>query len=192
MIVYKKKVHTQSLFIFLCCSLIKMLVAGKRKYNHKQYMKNVKPLKDLEKGMSNRDVAAKYGVPRNTLSIWVKNKEKILDSLEKGTNVKWQKLGTSNFELVDEGICNWFQVYAKSKCSIISCHDSREDTYIRQKIKCWKLPSIRWLVTTLQWKKPHKFQRCFRVIKICYTRNSWWWVMGNVSSNSFVKLFFWA
>ena len=65
-----------------------MLVAGKRKYNHKQYMKNVKPLKDLEKGMSNRDVAAKYGVPRNTLSIWVKNKEKILDSLEKGTNIK--------------------------------------------------------------------------------------------------------
>ena len=86
-----------------------MLLAEKRKYNHKQYVKNVKPLKDLEKGMSNRDVAAKYGVLRNTLSIWVKNKEKILDSLEKGTNIKWQKLGTSNFELVNKGICSWFQ-----------------------------------------------------------------------------------
>ena len=86
-----------------------MLLAEKRKYNHKQYVKNVKPLKDLEKGMSNRDVAAKYGVLRNTLSIWVKNKEKILDSLEKGTNIKWQKLGTSYFELVNKGICSWFQ-----------------------------------------------------------------------------------
>ena len=88
LIVYKKKVYAQSLFIFLCCSRIKMLVAGKRKYNHKQFVKNVKPFKDLENGMSNRDVAAKYGVPRNTLSTWFKNKEKILDSLEKGTNTK--------------------------------------------------------------------------------------------------------
>ena len=33
------------------------------------------PLNDLEKGMSNKDVAAKYGVPKNNLSTWVKNKE---------------------------------------------------------------------------------------------------------------------
>ena len=29
--------------------------------------------------MSNKDVAAKYRVQKNTLSTWVKNKEKILD-----------------------------------------------------------------------------------------------------------------
>ena len=33
--------------------------------------------------MSNKDVAAKYGVQKSTLSTWVKNKEKILDCPEK-------------------------------------------------------------------------------------------------------------
>ena len=45
-------------------------------------------LKDFEKGMSNRDVAAQYGVPKGTLSTWIKSKEKHLDSLEKGRNIK--------------------------------------------------------------------------------------------------------
>ena len=71
-------------------------------------MKNAKALKILEKGMSNRDVAAKYGVPKNTLSSWVKNKEKLLDSTEKGNNIKRQNLRTGNFEMVEKAVYNWF------------------------------------------------------------------------------------
>ena len=86
-----------------------MLVAGKRKYNYKLFREICQALKDLEKGMSSKDVAAKYGVPKNTLSTWVKNKEKLLlDSLEKGSNIKRQKLGTGNFEMVGKAIFNWF------------------------------------------------------------------------------------
>ena len=33
--------------------------------------------------MTNKDVAAKYGVSKNTLSAWVKNKRKLTASLEK-------------------------------------------------------------------------------------------------------------
>ena len=40
-------------------------------------------LKDLEKGMTKKNVAAKYRVPKNTLSTWVKNKRKLTTSLEK-------------------------------------------------------------------------------------------------------------
>ena len=46
----------------------KMLVAGKRKYTHKTLREKCQALKDLEKGESNKDVAAKYNVPKNTLS----------------------------------------------------------------------------------------------------------------------------
>ena len=52
-----------------------MLGAGEHKYNHKTLRVKWQALKDLEKGMSNKDVAAKYGVPKNTLSIWAKNKK---------------------------------------------------------------------------------------------------------------------
>ena len=52
--------------------------------------------------MSNKDIADKYGVPKNTLSTLVKNKEKLLNSLEKRSNIKRQKLWVGNFEMVDE------------------------------------------------------------------------------------------
>ena len=45
-----------------------MLVNGKRKYNLKTLREKCRALKDLEKGMSNKDIAAKYGVPKNTFS----------------------------------------------------------------------------------------------------------------------------
>ena len=55
--------------------VFKMFVAGKRKYTHKTLREKCQALKDLEKGEINKDVAAKYNVPKNTLSIWVENKE---------------------------------------------------------------------------------------------------------------------
>ena len=62
----------------------------------------------MEKGESNKDVAAKYNVPKNTLSTWVKNKEKLFDALKKETNVKRQQLKSGNHEFVDQAIFNWF------------------------------------------------------------------------------------
>ena len=88
--------------------VLKMLVAGKRKYTHKILRKKFQALKDLEKRESNKDVTAKYNVARNTLSTWVKNKEKLFDALKKGTNVKRQKFKAGNHELMDQGIFNWF------------------------------------------------------------------------------------
>ena len=43
----------------------------------------------LEKGLSNKEVARKYNVPKNTISTWVKNKDKILSSLEEWENANW-------------------------------------------------------------------------------------------------------
>ena len=87
-----------------------MLVAGKRKYNHKSLREKCQALKDLEKGMSNKDVSAKYNVPKNTLSTWLRNKKKLMDSLETGANAKRQKLRTGSFDLVDKAVLNWFKI----------------------------------------------------------------------------------
>ena len=45
-----------------------MFVAGKQKYTHKTVREKYQALKDLEKGESNKDLAAKYNVPKNILS----------------------------------------------------------------------------------------------------------------------------
>ena len=53
-------------------------------------------------------MAAKCNVPNNTLSTWVKNKEKLFHSLKKRTNVKRQELKSGNHELVGQAIFSWF------------------------------------------------------------------------------------
>ena len=59
------------------------MVPIKRRLNNKPIGVKCKALKDLEKGMTNKGVAAKYcvPVPKNTLSTWVKNKHKLTTSL---------------------------------------------------------------------------------------------------------------
>ena len=48
----------------------------KRTLNNKSLVEKCKALKDLENGMTNKEVAVKYGVPKSTVSTWNKNKEK--------------------------------------------------------------------------------------------------------------------
>ena len=58
--------------------------------------------------MPNKDIATKYGVPKNTISTWIKNKDKILSSLEKGQNVKRRKLRAGAHEALDAAVFKWF------------------------------------------------------------------------------------
>ena len=68
-----------------------MLVAGKRKYTQETLHEKCEALKDLEKGENNKNVAAKYNLPENTFSTWVKSKESSFDTLKKGTDDKKQQ-----------------------------------------------------------------------------------------------------
>ena len=68
----------------------------KRRLNNKPIGVKGQALKDLQKGMTNKDVAAKYGVPKNTLSTWVKNKFKFSKRKERLLRTNRQ----SNFPLV--------------------------------------------------------------------------------------------
>ena len=59
--------------------------------------------------MSNKDVANKYSVPRNTVSTWCKIKEKLLFWLDKGRpNSKRKKLRAGEFEDLDKDVYSWF------------------------------------------------------------------------------------
>ena len=46
-----------------------------------------------------KNTAEKYGVPRNTIWTWVKNKSKYFAALEQSSN-KWKKLRSSDYERV--------------------------------------------------------------------------------------------
>ena len=48
----------------------------KRQLSVKSLGEKWQALRQLEKGLSNKDVAEKYGVPKNTILTWIKNKSK--------------------------------------------------------------------------------------------------------------------
>jgi len=54
------------------------------KYSCKTLLNKYKALNKLESGIAKKDVAAQYKVPPNTLSTWIKNKDKIVKTFEGG------------------------------------------------------------------------------------------------------------
>ena len=58
----------------------------KRKLSVKSLGEKCQTLRDLEKGLSNKDVAEKYVLPRNTILTWVKSKSKHFAALKKSSN----------------------------------------------------------------------------------------------------------
>ena len=85
------------------------MVPIKRRLNNKLIGVKCKALKDLEKGMANKSVTAKYGVPKNTLSTWVKNKHKLTASLEKkGMSSSRKGTRCGSYDQIDKAVFHWF------------------------------------------------------------------------------------
>ena len=80
----------------------------KRKLNTKSLGEKCNALKDLESGMSNKEVAEKCGVPKNTISTKTKtNKDNYRAASDKSSN-KRKKLRESDYERVDKVVFKWF------------------------------------------------------------------------------------
>ena len=54
----------------------------KEKTYYKINQKNYEALKKVEEGSSKSPFATKYDIPKNTLSTWIRNKEKIFESMK--------------------------------------------------------------------------------------------------------------
>ena len=64
----------------------------------------------MEDGKTKSKVAAEYGIPKNTLSTWLKNKDKIFEATNKGSNSKRQRLRQGTFANLNQAMFKWFQV----------------------------------------------------------------------------------
>ena len=60
------------------------VAAAKRRAENKSYKIKYKALNELEKGTPHKDVASLFGVPKNALSTWKKNKDKIFEKYNSG------------------------------------------------------------------------------------------------------------
>ena len=65
-------------------------IASKRKLNTKSVKDKYRALKEVEVGKTKSQVTAKYSILKNTLSTWLKNKDKIFEATKEGSNSKLQ------------------------------------------------------------------------------------------------------
>ena len=79
----------------------------KRKLNTETLKGKCDILLHIEKGMTNKETADKFGVPKSTISTWIKNKEKIFQALEESAP-STKKLRGSQYRKVDKALFERF------------------------------------------------------------------------------------
>ena len=79
----------------------------KRKLSVKALNEKCKALKDIEKVLSNKYASKKYGAPPNTISTWIKNRERDFKALKNNCSSKKQKL-RGDFEKPDNVVFRRF------------------------------------------------------------------------------------
>ena len=87
----------KSMLLFLTFAAMS-LVQVKRKYQTRQLKQKYETLHKVAKGAPKSTVAHKYNVPNNTLSTWIKNKDKIIQSYRECGNVKHQRVQYSHMK----------------------------------------------------------------------------------------------
>ena len=79
----------------------------KPKLNTKTLKEKCDILSHIEKGMTNKEATDKFGVPKNTISTWIKNKEKIFQALEESAP-STKKVRGCQYEKVSKTLFEWF------------------------------------------------------------------------------------
>lgn len=77
----------------------------KRKSVNKSCKVKYTALMELEKGVSAKDIAAQYGVPKSTLSTWKKNKSKIFEQFNSGKVSK--RIKPEKYDQINKAVYRW-------------------------------------------------------------------------------------
>ena len=96
----------------LSCSAVEIDISTLYLHEISQFWQSKKKylaLKDLEKVLTEKNVAEKFSVPQNTLTYWIKHKENIASKYESVKfRAKRQKLSVGKHDSADKVVYKWF------------------------------------------------------------------------------------
>ena len=125
-------------------------IAIKRKLNTKSIKDKYNALKEVEDGKTKSQVAAKYGIPKNTLSTWQKNKDKIFEATKK-SNSRRQRLRQGTFANLDQAMFKWLLVIQSRDVAVSALVFKTKATEFAKKMNVEKFKaSDGWLARSLE------------------------------------------
>ena len=83
--------------------------AVKRKLKNTKLIQKCQIIRQTEKGMTNKETSEKFGIPKCTISTWVKNKDKPFESLEQSSSDP-KKIQGCDYEQVEKAAFKWFSL----------------------------------------------------------------------------------
>ena len=137
------------------------LVQVKRKCQARPLKQKYEALQEVAKGAPKSTVACKYNnVPNNTLSTWIKNKDKIIQSYRECGNVKRRRVRYSPNENLDKAVYKWL-LAVRSKNAVVNTLILKEKSSIFAKAFGITdfVPSDGWIT---RWKR--RFNISFKKI----------------------------
>ena len=119
--------------------------------------------------MSNKDAAEMFVVPKNTISTWVKSKDKLLEALQE-TSSQTKKLRGCNYEDVDKAVYEWFTLQRSQHVPIDGAILKEKELFYAEKLKFPELKAADgWME---KWKKRYeKITRLFLCLQT-FTTNT--------------------
>ena len=85
------------------------MLAVKRKLENTKLIQKCQIIRQIEKGMTNKEASETFGVPKNTISTWMKNKDKLFEGLEQSSSDA-KKMRRCDYEQVDKAVFKWFSL----------------------------------------------------------------------------------
>ena len=79
--------------------------AVKRKLKNTKLIQKCQIIRQIEKGMTNKEASEKFDVPKNTM----KNKNKLFEGLEQSSSDA-KKMRRCDYEQVDKAVFKWFSL----------------------------------------------------------------------------------
>ena len=91
--------------------------AVKRKPKNTKLIQKCQIIRQIEKGINNKEASEKFGVPKNTISTWMKNKDKLFEGLEL-SSFDAKKMRGCDYEQVDKAFFKWFSLQRSQNAPI--------------------------------------------------------------------------
>ena len=93
--------------MFFVLTVIKTKITVKHMLNKKTLKEKCDILSHTEKKMTNKEAADQFGVPKNIISTWIRNKEKFFQALEESAP-STKKICGCQLKKVDKALFDWF------------------------------------------------------------------------------------
>ena len=115
-------------------SVVKTKMSVKGKLITKTLKEKCDILSHIEKDMTNKQTAHKFGVPKNTISTWIKNKENIFQALEESAP-RTKKLRGCQYEKVNKALLESFVLQKSQNIPIDGSMAQEKGLFFAEKLE---------------------------------------------------------